>query len=148
MSLVSPVTPEQASDKVAQVYDRIREVMLVTEIPEVFQWLAAVPSFLHDFFMNFRKFVLSEGKLDVKSKLLIAIAVAGQAGSSRWLAYLQTFAEKSGVSEQDIGGNAGRRCHEFDVQRAFQVSGYQRVGCVQRDERRVARSHVSVHIPG
>jgi alkyl hydroperoxide reductase subunit D len=76
--------------------------MLVTEIPEVYQWLASVPSFLHDFFMNFRKFVLSEGKLDVKSKLLIAIAVSGQAGSGLWLAYLRTFAEKTGVSEEDI----------------------------------------------
>jgi alkyl hydroperoxide reductase subunit D len=102
MALVTPVTPDQATDKVAQVYDRIREVMLVTEIPEVYQWLASVPSFLHDFFMNFRKFVLSEGKLDVKSKLLIAIAVSGQAGSGLWLAYLRTFAEKTGVSEEDI----------------------------------------------
>lgn len=102
MTLVNPISPDQATDKVAQVYDRIREVMLVTEIPEVFQWMGAVPAFLHDFFMNFRKFVLSEGKLDVKSKLLIAIAVAGQAGSNRWLAYLQTFAEKCGVSEEDI----------------------------------------------
>ncbi len=102
MALVTPVTPDQATDKVAQVYDRIREVMLVTEIPEVYQWLASVPSFLHDFFMNFRKFVLSEGKLDIKSKLLIAIAVSGQAGSGLWLAYLRTFAEKTGVSEEDI----------------------------------------------
>ena len=102
MTLVTPVVPDQATDKVAQVYDRIREVMLVTEIPEVFQWMASVPAFLHDFFMNFRKFVLGEGKLDIKSKLLIAIAVAGQAGSARWLTYLQTFAEKSGVSDEDI----------------------------------------------
>ena len=102
MALVTPVTPDLATDKVAQVYDRIREVMLVSEIPEVYQWLASVPSFLHDFFMNFRKFVLSEGKLDIKSKLLIEIAVSGQAGSGVWLAYLRTFAEKTGVSEEDI----------------------------------------------
>jgi lipoyl-dependent peroxiredoxin subunit D len=102
MSAFVPVHPDQASEKVTQVYERIRDVLQVTEIPEVFQWCASVPSFLHDFFMNFRKFVLSEGKLDEKTKLLVAVAVAGQAGSARWLQYLQTFAEKRGISQEEI----------------------------------------------
>ncbi len=102
MPAIAPIHPDQASEKVAQVYERIREVLQVTEIPEVFQWCANVPAFLHDFFMNFRKFVLSEGKLDEKTKLLVAVAVAGQAGSARWLHYLETFAEKRGISSEEI----------------------------------------------
>jgi len=45
---------------------------------------------------------LSEGKLDEKTKLLVAVAVAGQAGSARWLHYLETFAEKRGISAEEI----------------------------------------------
>lgn len=102
MSFVVPVAPDQASEKVQQVYDRIREVMGVTEIPEVFQYFATVPSFLHDFFMNFRKFVLSEGKLNEKRKLLIAFAVAGQAGSQVWIQYLRSFCAARSISETEI----------------------------------------------
>jgi len=102
MAYVQPVSASEASEKAAQAYERIREVLQVTEIPEIFQYFASVPAFLHDFFMNFRKFVLSGGKLDEKRKLLIAAAVAGQAGSSKWLDYLTTFAESKQVSRQEL----------------------------------------------
>lgn len=102
MPFLSPVPVETASEKAAQAFERIREVLQVTEIPEIFQYFAAVPSFLTDFFMNFRKFVLSSGKLDEKRKLLIACAVAGQAGSVKWLEYLKSFAAQRNVSDQEI----------------------------------------------
>ena len=102
MPLVSPVSAEQATDKAAQAYERIREVLDVSDIPEIFQYMAAVPAFVHDFFMNFRKFVLSAGKLDEKRKLLIAFAVAGQAGSAKWLEYLQTFSAARNVTAGEV----------------------------------------------
>ncbi len=102
MPLVSPVSPEQATDKAAQTYERIREVLEVSEIPEIFQYMANVPALLHDFFMNFRKFVLTAGKLDEKRKLLVACAVAGQTGNMKWQDYLQTFAAARNVSAAEI----------------------------------------------
>jgi len=102
MPLVNPVLPEQATDKAAQTYERIKEIFEVSEIPEIFQYMANVPAFLHDFFMNFRKFVLSAGKLDEKRKLLVACAVAGQTGSKKWLEYLQTFAAARNVTAAEI----------------------------------------------
>lgn len=102
MPFVQPVADGQSNEKVAQAYERIREVLGVVEIPEIFQYFASVPAFVHDFFMNFRKFVLSAGKLDEKRKLLIAFAVAGQAGSGKWRDYLATFAESKNVSHTEI----------------------------------------------
>lgn len=102
MPLVDPVSPEQATDKAAQAYERIREVLEVSEIPEIFQYMANVPAFVHDFFMNFRKFVLTAGKLDEKRKLLVACAVAGQTGSMKWQDYLQTFAAARNVTAAEI----------------------------------------------
>ena len=116
MPFVQPVLPVEASEKVAQVYDRIREVLQITEIPEVFQYVATVPAFLHDFFMNFRKFVLTEGKLSEKRKLLIAFAVAGQAGSRRWMDYLQTFGPERDHQGGDPG-SPGNWSNELHVQR-------------------------------
>lgn len=102
MPLVNPVTPEQATDKAAQAFERIREVLEVSDIPEIFQYMANVPAFVHDFFMNFRKFVLTAGKLDEKRKLLVAFAVAGQTGSVKWMDYLQTFTATRNVSPAEI----------------------------------------------
>ncbi|MGV2339813.1 MAG UNVERIFIED_CONTAM: carboxymuconolactone decarboxylase family protein [Planctomycetaceae bacterium] len=102
MAVVEPVLDAGADEKVAQVYGRIREVLQVEEIPEVFRYFANVPAFLQDFFMNFRKFVLGPGKLDEKRKLLIAVAVAGQAGSGRWQEYLETFAVSRGITPQEL----------------------------------------------
>ena len=102
MAFVQPIEPGMATDKVAQTYERVREVFGSSEIPEVFQFMATVPAFLHDFFMNFRKFVLAAGKLDEKRKLLIAVTVAGQAGSPFWLNYLRTFAAAKSVTDEEI----------------------------------------------
>ncbi len=102
MTFVAPVADQDASEKAAQAYARIREVFEVDEIPEIFRYFASVPALLHDFFMNFRKFVLGDGKLDQKRKLLIAVAVAGQAGSRPWLRYLETFAEARDISRTEM----------------------------------------------
>jgi len=102
MTFVSPVAEADAVDKAVQAYSRIKEILGVEEVPEIFRYMGNVPSFVHDFFMNFRKFVLTEGKLDEKSKLLIAVAVAGQAGSQAWMTYLSEFADAKDVSQQEL----------------------------------------------
>lgn len=102
MTLVEPVAETDAVDKAVQAFSRIKEVLGTAEVPEIFRYMASVPSFVHDFFMNFRKFVLSAGKLDEKQKLLIAVAVAGQSGSQKWLRFLSEFAESKDISQQEI----------------------------------------------
>ena len=102
MTFVSPVTEAEATDKAAQAFARIKEVLEVQEVPEVFRYMAVVPSFVHDFFMNFRKFVLSAGELDEKRKLLIATGVAGQLGSQTWLRFLKELATMKSVSDQEM----------------------------------------------
>ena len=102
MTFVNPVADADAVDKAAQAFTRIKEIFGVEEIPEVFRYMANSPSFVHDFFMNFRKFVLGEGKLSEKNKLLIAIAVAGQAGSKIWVNYLREFALAKDITQQEL----------------------------------------------
>jgi len=102
MTFVQPVEESDAIDKAIQAYSRIKEVLGVDEVPEIFRYMGNVPSFVHDFFMNFRKFVLSGGKLPEKDKLLVALAVAGQAGSQPWIRYLSEFAETREITPQEI----------------------------------------------
>lgn len=102
MTFVKPVAEADAVDKAVQAFSRIKEILGVDEVPEIFRYMGNSPPFVHDFFMNFRKFVLSAGKLDEKSKLLIAVAVAGQAGCQAFVNYLTEFAEAKEVSQQEL----------------------------------------------
>lgn len=102
MTFVNPVPESEAVDKAAQAYSRIKEVFELDEVPEVFRYMGNVPAFVHDFFMNFRKFVMTAGKLDEKSKLLIALAVAGKEGSQAWLNYLTELAAAKDISKLEI----------------------------------------------
>lgn len=102
MAFVNPVAESDGLDKAVQAYSRIKEILGLDEVPEIFRYMGNVPSFVHDFFMNYRKFVLSAGKLSEKDKMLIAIAVAGQAGSQTWMDYLKEVAEKKEITEQEM----------------------------------------------
>ena len=102
MTFLNPIEEAAAEGKAAQAFTRIKDVLSVDEVPEIFRWMGNVPPFVHDFFMNFRKFVLTDTKLPEKQKLLIAIAVAGHAGSRTWLDYLRTLATDRGVADQEI----------------------------------------------
>ncbi|MCR9197484.1 MAG: carboxymuconolactone decarboxylase family protein [Planctomycetaceae bacterium] len=102
MPIVQPVEESAAVDKAVQAFARIKEVLGVDEVPEIFRYMGNVPSFVHDFFMNFRKFVLSGGKLAEKEKMLVALAVAGQAGSQPWISYLSEFASARDITPEEI----------------------------------------------
>lgn len=99
---LTPVAESDAIDKAAQAFKRIKEVMQVEEVPEIFRYMANVPTFVHDFFMNFRKTVLGEGQLDERRRLLIALAVAGQSGSAVWVEFLSNLAAAKEISNQEI----------------------------------------------
>lgn len=99
---LTPVAESDAVDKAAQAFKRIKEVMQVEEVPELFRYMANVPIFVHDFFMNFRKTVLGDGQLDERRRLLIALAVAGQSGSAVWVRFLSELAATKDISSQEI----------------------------------------------
>jgi alkyl hydroperoxide reductase subunit D len=99
---LTPVAEADAEGKAAQAFKPIKEVMQVDEIPEIFRYMANVPIFVHDFFMNFRKSVLGSGQLDDRNRLLIALAVAGQTGSAVWIEFLSALAATKEISDRDI----------------------------------------------
>ena len=51
--------------------------------------------------MNFKKFVLGDGKLNQKDRLLVALAVAANAGSYQWIDYLRELAGES-ITDQEF----------------------------------------------
>jgi lipoyl-dependent peroxiredoxin subunit D len=103
MPRIQPVPESSATDKVEQTYGRLREMFDSPQpLPEPFLLYAAVPAFLQDFYMNFKKFCYTAGALDVKTKSLLALAVAGNFASEPWAAYFSARAKSNGADDQTL----------------------------------------------
>jgi alkyl hydroperoxide reductase subunit D len=100
MTRVLPLSEADATDKAAQTLERIRELFAEEPIPVPFLTYARVPAFLQDFYMNSKKFVWTDGHLDVATKGTIALAVSGMLRCDAWADYFVARLEKLGLGEQ------------------------------------------------
>jgi alkyl hydroperoxide reductase subunit D len=117
MARIQPVPLAEAADKTAQTYERLAELFGDEPLPTPFLLYGRVPAFLQDFYMNFKKFCLTEGKLDLPTKMLVGLAVAGNAGSEPWADFFATRAQAAGASEQTLADVAAvaATCSMYNV---------------------------------
>ena len=99
---LSPVTPDSAGDDVKRLYERFAEAFGAESLPEAFHAYGNCEPFLKDLFMNAKKFVAGEGKLDARTRVLIGLATAYHAKSGVWAGFLREYAARQGVDEQAI----------------------------------------------
>lgn len=100
MLKIDPVPEDAATDKVAQTYERLRDMLEGAPIPAPFLAYGSVPAFAQDFYMNFKKFVWTEGNIDVKTKGTIALAVSCALRSDAWVNYFSERLLGLGVDRQ------------------------------------------------
>lgn len=97
---IAPVTESAADEKVAQTYGRVQEMFGELPIPEAFFVYGRVPAFLQDFYMNFKKFVWTDGKITAKTKATIALAVCSVTKCRPWTEFFAARGQQLGLSEQ------------------------------------------------
>jgi alkyl hydroperoxide reductase subunit D len=102
MPRLQPLPENEAQDKVATTYGRIREMLGNEPIPQPFLYYGRVDAFLQDFYMNYKKFVFSDGKLSAQLKSIIALAVAGHYGSELWLDVLTNRFKSLGGTDNQV----------------------------------------------
>lgn len=103
MPRIAPLPEAEAQDKVATTYGRIKEMLGGTPIPEPFLYYGRVESFVQDFYMNFKKFVFADnGKLDVKLRTIVALAVSGHYGCELWIDYFAERLKAQGGSDAQV----------------------------------------------
>lgn len=99
---LAPVAESAADDKVAQTYERLHDMFGEQPIPDPFFVYGRVPAFLQDFYMNFKKFVWTDGKITVKTKATIALAVCAVTKCRPWSDVLVARCKDLGLSEQYV----------------------------------------------
>ncbi|MBA3313827.1 MAG: carboxymuconolactone decarboxylase family protein [Planctomycetota bacterium] len=102
MPRIAPLPESAATDKAAQTYGRLRELFGDKPVPDAFLPMGRVPAFVSDFYMNFKKFVMTGGAIDAKTKAVIALSVALKEGSHGWSDFYSDHATANGVTEEQI----------------------------------------------
>lgn len=99
---IEPVSASSAPEKVAQTYERFRELVPGGDLPGSLEQFGSVEPFLRDFFMNFKKFVCTEGALDLRQKAIVAFAAAVHGKNSEWMDVLAKRARGQGLTELQL----------------------------------------------
>ena len=102
MPLLSPVTPANAPENISKLYDRVKEMLGTDELPAPFLVYGNVEAFLKDFYMNFKKFVYSDGAINSQTRAAIGLAVAAHAKSGPWLEYFDQRCRELGFTEAQV----------------------------------------------
>jgi alkyl hydroperoxide reductase subunit D len=103
MPRIAPLPEAEAQDKVATTYGRIKEMLGGAAIPEAFLYYGRVEAFVQDFYMNFKKFVFAEnGKLNVKLRTIVGLAVSGHYGCELWIDYFSERLKAQGGTDAQV----------------------------------------------
>ena len=112
-----PLAESELSEKATETLGRVRELFGDEPVPEAFLLLANAPAFMHDFYMNLKRFVLTAGKLDLKTKLLVAYSASVTLGAKEWRDLLAARLKANGVEENQVAAAASiaAACSMYNV---------------------------------
>lgn len=102
MFRISPLPESEATDKVAQTYSRIKEMLGSDAVPEQFLAFGRVPAFLHDYYMNFKRFVWTDGANNVQIKATLALVVSATARCPSWTEFFVSRCRQLELGEQYV----------------------------------------------
>src|SRR6476469_1613601 len=99
MPLTELLHPTRDESRINELLGRIEERLGV--VPKAYRTLAISQSFLNDTLFNLKK-TMAEGELDLKTKHLIAVAVAAVAGGADLLEARLLEARVDGLTDDEI----------------------------------------------
>jgi lipoyl-dependent peroxiredoxin subunit D len=102
MPRIAPLAEADADDQIAKTYGRLKELLGTDELPPMFLPMGRVEPFLRDFFMNFKKFVWSDGHIDLPAKAAVALAVAAHAKCDAWTDFYAERVKALGGDDQRV----------------------------------------------
>jgi lipoyl-dependent peroxiredoxin subunit D len=116
-TLIPPADISNADEKLTATFERIAELFAPQPVPAAFHVYATVHSFLHDFYMNFKKFVWTDGSLDARSKSTISLAVSLALRSEVWADFFSKRCLSFGFPEQHLADVAAvvASCQMYNV---------------------------------
>ena len=101
MAIIRLLDESQATGRVKEIFKEIKQTFGLPFVPELFRALATKPEQLESVWTQVKN-LFGSGSLDVKTKILSALAVAA-AGRSRYFVTMYSIALKRlGATDQEI----------------------------------------------
>ena len=80
MASIEMVPEEEATARVKEVYEEIKQTLGIDFVPHMYRAMAPVPSFLEANWNKVKAVMTEPGKLDLLTKEIIAVAVSAVSG--------------------------------------------------------------------
>lgn len=102
IATVTPVDDAAATGKVRAVFDDIKETKGIDSVPNFWRVLATAPDLLEETWTRLKR-VMGPGRLDLRTKEMIALAVSATNGCSYCLNSHTAALRKLGVDDETLG---------------------------------------------
>ena len=99
MPLFKPISENEATGKVKEVFDEIKNVRKITEVPNFWKYLANDPNELERTWTSLKE-IMKKGALDPVTKELIYVAVSITNGCEYCIKSHSLAAKKKGASDE------------------------------------------------
>lgn len=101
MAIIRLMDETLATGKVKQIFEEIKSTLGVPFVPEIFRALGMKPDHLEAVWMQV-KGLFGSGALDVKTKILVALAVAAAQRSNYFVTIHSVALKRLGVTDEEI----------------------------------------------
>ena len=99
MPMFKPISENEASGKVKEVFDEIKSARQITEIPNFWKMLANDPNELQRTWSSLKE-IMKKGALDPVTKELIYVAVSNNNGCEYCIKSHSSAAKKKGATDE------------------------------------------------
>jgi len=99
MPMFKPISEKEATGKVKEVFDEIKSVRKITEVPNFWKYLANDPNELERTWTSLKE-IMKKGALDPVTKELIYVAVSITNGCEYCIKSHSLAAKKKGASDE------------------------------------------------
>lgn len=100
-AITPPLAGVEVNERGQRALDRLKELYALAEVPAGLQALAAAENGMQDIYMNLNR-QLADGKLEKKTKLLVALGIAVSKGSAQAASFFATAARNAGRTPAEV----------------------------------------------
>ena len=101
MAIIRIMEESEATGRVKAVFDEIKSTLQVPFVPELFRALGHKPERLEAFWAQVKS-LYNSGPLDIRTKMMLALAVAAAQGNSYFVKVQGIVLKRLAVSDEEI----------------------------------------------
>lgn len=102
MPTIEPVSEAVAEGRVKKIFEEIKAVMKVAQVPMIFRLMAHSPDYLETSWQRARTTLLTDTKLDVRTKRMLSLAVSATNNDIYMIQENTTRLKAMGVTDPEI----------------------------------------------